>query len=939
MPQSEDNARDQCLEAAEVGPLLDGISDPSLDVRVAVLEAVTRLPLGPDDWMKVAALAARALDSTDSMRARGMLLEAARWIPVRSFHQRVVMSLLGELDDPSASRRNEVARQLAMMDVSKTLDPLRQWCHTVPPTDEVRFWLAVAMARAGEDDELKAFFIDAHPYLHDVLARSALPKATTAWLYEVVMPASTGSASDHAEIAYRFLGGWERERDEGSPLHPAWAFGRPPGFTSYTESERAEATAAVEALDLIEGQWGGLSAEGMRVIVERDLAPAAVTVLYEQARRRLGAWWQLGNEIVGWLEGVQGRFRPDLEGLFEVYRQQAEELFASYGLGSCGGPSGFVGVDDDGGPRSFCYQIGWTVSRGGLRGLVPGLAAHLAAEDSAERIAAAYQIADAADYVTQRSAEKFGGGFAPGRSGVRAIVVEDLEEPEPRRQALYALLECEPEVTAQHEFELRVGLSDQPQPQVISEPMHPPPTVSDDYVVVAHVVADGFSVRASEGWIHELAIRRDEPLPAVTLHLTPQAQDQDVARAIKVTYAVGGQSIGFAVRTVLVRGHERVIGMVAPTPEEGVALALPTSAVPADLTVTIMFGKAEHQGRLVWTFDTPHQGVTLPCEELATDVGENPAAFARQLVGAMKQHEKKADLLNHLKGVGRSIADHMPLEFWDVLAQVSARTKGRAPTVLLLSEEPYVPWELAKLPHRLDKSRLPFLAAQVDVGRWILARKPPPTPPSAHEVEALAVISGRYRLGTWQRLLEAEGEADDLKERYRAIGVNADLKTVIACLEGTPKAELLHFALHGTYDPDADQDGLVLVDRELLAPTSVKGTDLPAAPFVFLNACQVGSGAKVLGDYAGLAESFLYAGASAVVAPLWSVDDALSRQLALRFYARVFAGDSPARALREERASLGEPPSATALAYVYFGHPKMRLTMAADHEEEHAVLR
>ena len=42
-----------------------------------------------------------------------------------------------------------------------------------------------------------------------------------------------------------------------------------------------------------------------------------------------------------------------------------------------------------------------------------------------------------------------------------------------------------------------------------------------------------------------------------------------------------------------------------------------------------------------------------------------------------------------------------------------------------------------------------------------------------------------------------------------------------------------------------------------------------------------GAGAQVLGDYAGIAESFLYAGATAVVAPLWAINDRAARQLAI----------------------------------------------------------
>ena len=84
----------------------------------------------------------------------------------------------------------------------------------------------------------------------------------------------------------------------------------------------------------------------------------------------------------------------------------------------------------------------------------------------------------------------------------------------------------------------------------------------------------------------------------------------------------------------------------------------------------------------------------------------------------------------------------------------------------------------------------------------------------------------------------------------------------------------------------------------------------------------------MLGDHAGMARAFLSGGAAGVVAPLWSIDDIVARELALRFYERTLAGATPAAALREERRSFRRDPpptSSTMLAYQLFGHPRMVL--------------
>ena len=135
--------------------------------------------------------------------------------------------------------------------------------------------------------------------------------------------------------------------------------------------------------------------------------------------------------------------------------------------------------------------------------------------------------------------------------------------------------------------------------------------------------------------------------------------------------------------------------------------------------------------------------------------------------------------------------------------------------------------------------------------------------------------------------------------------------------------------MHGIYDPTSTLNGLVLTDGLALTPEQVRAQHLKQAPFVFLNACQVGNGDRVLGDYAGMAEAFLYAGAAGVVAPLWSIDDTVAREIALRFYESAFSGESPAEILRRERSAFTDSPdtlSATYLAYLFYGHPSMKLS-------------
>jgi hypothetical protein len=503
---------------------------------------------------------------------------------------------------------------------------------------------------------------------------------------------------------------------------------------------------------------------------------------------------------------------------------------------------------------------------------------------------------------------------------------------DPPRSA-YALLQCPEVVVAGQRFELTVGLSPRPTPGVVGTSMRRPDSSVGPYTLSVQVVADGFRLDGSgQSWRRDIPVTFDRPYPTFELTLSPDPQEDPIrARFIQAMYSIGGQTMGMAVRSVAVAKNQDLIPEARVSPQApGTDISIPMERVPPDLTVRIIRGQSESDGRLLWTFETPHHDIHLPDAPIPSDIGAHPESFAKQLIEQVGVHEGRPGLTQYLTGVGRTVADQVPDEFFTLLAGVAGKAAGRRPMILILSEEPYVPWELAVLEKPIDAHLLPFLAVQTDVGRWVLGHRRPKLPPPIDvDVQAAAVISGVYDRQEW-RLAEAEDEAARIRETYGAASVKALSKDVLDCLQGNPRADLVHFAVHGVYNPEGAKEGLVMLDGETLDPLEVKGTTLSGQPFVFLNACQVGSGNQVLGDYAGMAEAFLYAGASGVVAPLWSVDDAVAREMALRFYERTLGeGDLPAEVLRAERARFGddvETESSTYLAYQLFGHPAMRLT-------------
>jgi hypothetical protein len=489
-------------------------------------------------------------------------------------------------------------------------------------------------------------------------------------------------------------------------------------------------------------------------------------------------------------------------------------------------------------------------------------------------------------------------------------------------------------VVAESEFELTVGLGAEPDAEVAGTPLVVPDRIVGDYTMTIQVIADGFHLtRQGESWRVDLRVTGATPYPTTVLHLAADRQDRPVvAGAVRAMYSIDGQAIGLAVRPIAVVRDASLLATAQPPPAaEPLDVMLPTDETPPDLTVRIEIG--EPAGRLILQLLASDRSVGTGSDPLVVDIGTEPGLFLRSVIRKMNAAEGQPGMYQILMGIGLTIAEQLPTEFWDAITAVADRAGDRPPTILFLSAEPYVPWELAVMDTPIDPNLPPFLAAQASVGRWVLGQRRPKLPPPSHlDVKSIAVVSGIYSQPGWDRLLDAEEEAAQISAAYGATNVNAASQDVRRLVGGDPSADLLHFAVHGQYDPDGEIDGIVLVDGLTLDPMQVRGSPLSARPFVFLNACQVGSGDAVLGDYAGMAEAFLFAGASGVIAPLWSIDDVLARELALRFYEKALAGGSPADILREERAAFRDDPatiSSTYLAYQYFGHPHMTITRAA----------
>jgi len=516
----------------------------------------------------------------------------------------------------------------------------------------------------------------------------------------------------------------------------------------------------------------------------------------------------------------------------------------------------------------------------------------------------------------------------------KAIDTKDAPEPprDPPRTS-YGYINAPHSVVADVEFEVEIGLSAELADNVASDRIERPASIVGPYFIDIHVTAYGFRLPVDERWTKILGVTADAPYPTFKLHLRAAPQSEDVLnRSIKAIYIIAGQTVGIAARPIRVRRAEEIVASDDP-PETTTDFSIPVGESAPDLTLIIVKLAGD---RIGWTYHSPHGSIGKTSTPIEMQLGD-AKNFARDLVADMHQEQGQATLFENLKGKGRRISWKIPVKVLGAIRKAGKLAAPNPPTIFILSEEPYVPWELAVLdPPLSDASAPPFLAAQATVGRWVLVPRQharTTAPRLRVDVGTMAVVAGEYRIPGYARLIGAEDESAQLQlAPYVATPVNASVDDVMLCIRGTPKADVMHFAMHGTYDTSMPQDGLITIDGQVIRPDTIAGSDLPHNPFVFLNACQVGSSSAVLGDYAGMAAAFITAGAAGVIAPLWSIKDGVARDMAMNFYRKaLIEGEKPAAILRDERRKFVPPDPAAAstyLAYLFFGHPELKLAQS-----------
>jgi CHAT domain-containing protein len=279
-----------------------------------------------------------------------------------------------------------------------------------------------------------------------------------------------------------------------------------------------------------------------------------------------------------------------------------------------------------------------------------------------------------------------------------------------------------------------------------------------------------------------------------------------------------------------------------------------------------------------------------------------------------------------MRGAGFQLFEAAPEVFKEAFwALVDNKKPLRS--IYILSEEPHIPWEVM-IPNRpppVGKDWEFPLGAEYLVGRWTKKNFTSPRQRIAlgKGVGMAPTYAGDDELPFAQQEIEYVDERFSLRVIKPATIARLD-RTLASC-----DASFLHFACHGQAGKGEGKMEIQL-DDENLDDKTLRG--LPGVmkacsrdkPFVFLNACEVGRQQVALSGVGGLAPTFLRMGASALLAPLWSVEDNVAFEVAKAFYdqSKKNPGVPFAEIIRQlRRKAYKKPYQDSWAAYVFFGDP------------------
>jgi CHAT domain len=361
---------------------------------------------------------------------------------------------------------------------------------------------------------------------------------------------------------------------------------------------------------------------------------------------------------------------------------------------------------------------------------------------------------------------------------------------------------------------------------------------------------------------------------------------------------------------------------------------------PPDLEMRVRTLSENGRTRLSYTLHSP-AGVA-PFTHLEIDgpfLRANPEELHRSLLHQLGELGARRDVGQELllrDEIDRKLI-RLGRDLWRQLFSEEMRQAYRrfrsVRSLLIISDEPWIPWEMVK-PFDDEGEILndPFFAEQFELTRWLSGRRALPGDLSVH---ALACVTGPGHLPLASQEKDVVRRLAQEKEGLLDATPNKPGVDTLTELLEEGGLGLLHFALHGTFDPAMPNEaGLPLADGSVFRPSDLHGpvqTQISQdKPLIVLNACGSGRQAWMWTGLGGWADRWVrVCGCGAFIGPLWQVRDSAAFTFAQGLYNALARGETLGKAAQETRlaardVAAGDP---SWLAYTVYGHPNARVVL------------
>jgi uncharacterized protein YjbI with pentapeptide repeats len=267
------------------------------------------------------------------------------------------------------------------------------------------------------------------------------------------------------------------------------------------------------------------------------------------------------------------------------------------------------------------------------------------------------------------------------------------------------------------------------------------------------------------------------------------------------------------------------------------------------------------------------------------------------------------------------IPDSLKQEYWNFKSQIRS--------LLITSDEPWVPWEMVK-PYRYnpngEREDQPFWCQQFALSRWMSG---PGTVDEFTVKTVRPIAPEQVNLPAVYEEIQFIERLADLRPDIVPLSTFHSSLQVLDWLEDH-EASILHFACHGMFDANLPNNSAIKLSDGFLCPSDIRTRFCGdrQRPIVFINACH---GARMEFSFTGLggwAERWIESRVGSFIGAMWEVNDSAALEFTKSFYTALLKDGLPiAEAFRFAREQIRQsaPYSSTWLAYVLYADPEGRI--------------